>query len=56
MAIDGKTLISWGVQPGPQFKAALATARALDDEGCMMAGDHEKPWEAKRQAKREARQ
>src|SRR4051794_8795197 len=31
--MDGRTLIEWGLKPGPWFKEALARAQALADEG-----------------------
>lgn len=33
LQIDGKTLISWGFEPGRQFKAILARAQALAETG-----------------------
>ncbi len=36
--IDGKTLISWGFEPGRQFKAILARAQALADAGTASDG------------------
>jgi tRNA-splicing ligase RtcB len=33
MSVDGSTLISWGLKPGPWFKAAIAKARQMDGQG-----------------------
>ena len=35
--ITGQTLIAWGVKPGAHFKAALATANRMQDEGAGQA-------------------
>lgn len=32
-AIDGRTLIAWGIEPGPRFKLALARAHELAAQG-----------------------
>lgn len=33
MAVDGKMLLAWGIEPGKRFKEALALARKLDAAG-----------------------